>query len=124
GESRWLARQIRRGGTPMTGVSGLMLNGDFEMGGLFCAMFLLSTGEMLTLPFSATVAIQRSSLSTQGAYVGFNSLAFAAANIFSPFLGTYTAEHYGYQTLWTITGVLLICCGIGFYWIISRMQKH
>lgn len=123
-EHRFSVRQIMLWGTAITGVSYLMLNGNFGMGWLFFAMFILSTGEMLTLPFSATVAIQRASLSTQGAYMGFNSLAFAAANIFSPFLGTYTAEHYGYQTLWTITGVLLICCGLGFYWIISRMQKH
>lgn len=123
-EHRFSVRQIMLWGTAITGLSYLMLNGDFGMGWLFLAMFILSTGEMLTLPFSATVAIQRATLTTQGAYMGFNSLAFAAANIFSPYLGTYTAEHYGYQTLWTITGVVLIICGVGFYWIIGSMNKR
>lgn len=121
-EHRFSVKQIMLWGTGITGISFLMLNGDFGMAWLFLAMFVLSTGEMLTLPFSATVAIQRASTTTQGAYMGFNSLAFATANIFSPYLGTYTAEYYGYQTLWTITGLLLIGSGLGFYWIIGKMN--
>ncbi|MGO1785481.1 MAG: MFS transporter [Sphingobacterium sp.] len=121
-EHRFSVKQIMLWGTGITGISFLMLNGDFGMAWLFLAMFVLSTGEMLTLPFSATVAIQRASITTQGAYMGFNSLAFATANIFSPYLGTYTAEYYGYQTLWTITGLLLIGSGLGFYWIIGKMN--
>ena len=101
-----------------------MLTTDMGIAWLYLAMFFLSTGEMLTLPFTATVAINRANKNNQGAYMGFNSLAFAAANIFSPFLGTYTADHYGYSTLWTAAGLTLIFCGIGFYWIISKMNAE
>ncbi|MFD1165299.1 MDR family MFS transporter [Sphingobacterium daejeonense] len=123
-EHRFSVRQIMLWGTAISGMSYLMLTGNFGIAWLFLAMFFLSTGEMLTLPFTATVAISRASRSNQGAYMGFNSLAFAAANIFSPFLGTYTAEHYGYNTLWTAAGLILIICGIGFYWIISKMKTE
>ena len=123
-EHRFSVRQIMLWGTAISGMSYLMLTGNFGIAWLFLAMFFLSTGEMLTLPFTATVAISRASRSNQGAYMGFNSLAFAAANIFSPFLGTYTAEHYGYNTLWTAAGLILIFCGIGFYWIISKMKTE
>lgn len=123
-EHRFSVRQIMLWGTAISGMSYLMLTGNFGIAWLFLAMFFLSTGEMLTLPFTATVAISRASRSNQGAYMGFNSLAFAAANIFSPFLGTYTAEHYGYNTLWTAAGLTLILCGIGFYWIISKMKTE
>lgn len=123
-EHRFSVRQIMLWGTAITGTSYLMLNGNFGMSWLFLTMFVLSTGEMLALPFSATVAIKRATIQTQGAYMGFNSLAFAAANIFSPYLGTYTAEHFGYSYLWTITGCLLIGCGAGFYWIIGKMEKR
>jgi len=123
-EHRFSVRQIMLWGTAISGMSYLMLTGNFGIAWLFLAMFFLSTGEMLTLPFTATVAISRASRSNQGAYMGFNSLAFAAANIFSPFLGTYTAEHYGYNTLWTAAGLILILCGIGFYWIISKMKTE
>ncbi|WP_156306758.1 MDR family MFS transporter [Sphingobacterium endophyticum] len=121
-EHRFSVRQIMLWGTTISGMSYLMLTGNFGMAWLYLAMFFLSTGEMLTLPFTATVAINRASRSNQGAYMGFNSLSFAAANIFSPFLGTFTAEHFGYNTLWTAAGLVLIFCGIGFYWIISKMK--
>ncbi|WP_312698478.1 MULTISPECIES: MFS transporter [Sphingobacterium] len=123
-EHRFSVRQIMLWGTAISGMSYLMLTADFGISWLYLAMFFLSTGEMLTLPFTATVAINRASRSNQGAYMGFNSLAFAAANIFSPFLGTYTAEHFGYSTLWTSAGLILIFCGIGFYWIISKMKTE
>lgn len=123
-EHRFSVRQIMLWGTAISGMSYLMLTGNFGIPWLFLAMFFLSTGEMLTLPFTATVAINRASRSNQGAYMGFNSLSFAAANIFSPFLGTYTAEHFGYNVLWTAAGLVLIFCGIGFFWIISKMKSE
>src|SRR5690606_18200212 len=121
-EHRFSVRQIMLWGTAIAGVSYLMLNIDFGIAWLFFAMFLLSTGEMLTLPFTATVAIQRAGKRNQGAYMGLNSLSFATANIFAAYLGTYLAEHYGYSTLWLVTGSTLIICGFGFYWIIGQMK--
>lgn len=121
-EHRFSVRQIMLWGTAIAGVSYLMLNIDFGIAWLFFAMFLLSTGEMLTLPFTATVAIQRAGKRNQGAYMGLNSLSFATANIFAAYLGTYLAEHYGYSTLWLVTGSTLILCGFGFYWIIGKMK--
>ena len=123
-EHRFSVRQIMLWGTAIAGVSYLMLPLDLGMTWLFLAMFMLSTGEMLSLPFMATVSISRASKSNQGAYMGFNSLAFAMANVFSAYLGTYIAEHYGYNTLWIGNGTVLMICAIGFYWIISKMNKE
>ncbi|MBE8721024.1 MFS transporter [Sphingobacterium pedocola] len=122
-EHRFSVKQIMFWGTAIAGFSYWMLNLDFGILWLYLAMFFLSVGEMLTLPFTATIAIQRASLQNQGAYMGFNSLAFAAANIVSPFLGTFTAEHFGYNTLWTITGCVLICTSFGFIWVITKMKS-
>lgn len=121
-EHRFTARKIMFWGTAIAGLSYYMLNFDFGIAWLYLAMFILSTGEMLTLPFTATISIQRAGVSNQGAYMGFNSLAFAAANIFSPFLGTFIAEQYGYNTLWTITGSSLFVTAIAFSWIIKKMD--
>lgn len=121
-EHRMTVRQIMLVGTAISAISNYMLNLDLGMIWLFLAMLVLSSGEMLTLPFTATVAIQRAGKTNQGAYMGFNSLAFAAANIFSPYLGTYIAEHFGYQTLWTTTGSILLLVSIAFYWIIPKMK--
>lgn len=121
-EHRLSVRQIMFWGTAITGMSYFMLNLDFGIVWLYMAMFILSTGEMLSLPFMATISIKRAGLHNQGAYMGFNSLAFAAANIFSPYLGTYIAEHFGYNVLWTIAGTTLLVAAVGFYWIITKMK--
>ncbi len=122
-EHRFSVRQIMFWGTAIAGISYLMLTLNFGIGWLFLAMFLLSTGEMLTLPFTATVAIQRAGRRNQGAYMGLNSLSFAMAHIVAAYIGTYIAEHLGYSTLWLITGSTLICCGFGFYWIIGKLKS-
>jgi len=121
-EQRFSVRQIMLWGTAIAGVSYLMLNLDYGIIWLYLAMFMLSTGEMLTLPFMATISINRADKSSQGAYMGFNSLAFAAANIFSPYLGTYIAEHYGYTVLWSLAGGILLFVSIAYYWVIDKMK--
>ncbi len=121
-EHRFSVRQIMFWGTAITAMSYFMLNIDLGIIWLYMAMFILSTGEMLTLPFMATITVKRAGLSNQGAYMGFNSLAFAAANIFSPYFGTYLAEHFGYNVLWTVAGTTLLTAAVGFYFIIARMK--
>lgn len=122
-ENKFTVRQIMIWGTATTAASFYMLNFDLGIVWLYLAMFILSTGEMLSLPFTATIAIKRAGFSNQGAYMGFNSLAFASANIFSPYLGTYLAEHYGYNILWITTGSVLLLTSLGFSWIIKKMDS-
>lgn len=121
-EHKYTARQIIFGGTLITGLSYFMLNIDLGIVWLYLAMFILSTGEMLTLPFMATISIKRAGITNQGAYMGFNSLAFAAANIFSPFLGTYLADHYGYQMLWMTTAITLVFVALSYLWVVKKME--
>lgn len=120
-EHRFTPRQVMIFGTGIAGVSYLMLNAPFGTAWLYLAMFILSVGEMLTLPFTATISASRATLNTQGAYMGFNSLSFAAANIFSPYLGTYIAEHFGYQSLWFSTAFVMLFTSVGFSWILKKM---
>jgi len=120
-EKRFTPRQVMIYGTAIAGVAYFMLTGSYGIPWLYLSMFILSIGEMLTLPFTATISASRASLNTQGAYMGFNSLAFAAANIFSPYLGTYVAEHHGYQILWFGTATVLFLTSIGFSWILKKL---
>lgn len=120
-EHRFTARQVMIYGTGIAGIAYLMLNAPYGIPWLYVSMFILSIGEMLTLPFTATISASRATTNTQGAYMGFNALAFSAANIFSPYLGTYVAEHYGYQTLWFGTVAVMLFTSIGFAWILKKM---
>lgn len=123
-EHRFSARQVMVFGTAFAGIAYMLLNVPFGIPWLYFSLFILSIGEMLTLPFTATITAHRSTINTQGAYMGFNSLAFSAAHIVSPYLGTYTAEHYGYDMLWNITGGLLLFTCVGFSWILKRMDRE
>ncbi len=88
---------------------------------LYASIFLLSISEILAMPFMASVAVKRSSRQTQGAYMGLNALAFSAAHVFSPFLGTRIADHYGFNILWWGTAVVLVVVAIGFNAVVRRM---
>jgi MFS family permease len=122
-EHRFSIRNILLWGTLITAVSYSMLNVHIGVWWLYLAMFMLSMGEMLILPFTATLAIRRAGLDNQGAYMGFNSLAFSAALVFSPYLGMTVIDHWGYTTLWFITGTILVLVSIGFYSLAPKMRS-
>ncbi|MGJ1315740.1 MFS transporter, partial [Sphingobacterium multivorum] len=109
-------------GTFLCASSYAMLNFSGGLGWLYFTFFIFGLGEMLTLPFMATVSVNRSTPKTQGAYMGFNSLAFSAANIFSPLLGTSIVDSFGFTTLWWATALTLSATAIGFYLVLRWMK--
>ncbi|WAC39729.1 MFS transporter [Pedobacter sp. SL55] len=89
---------------------------------LYVSMFILCVSEMLAMPFMATVTLQRSNAKNRGAYMGLNSLSLSAGLIFAPYLGTKIAANYGFNVLWTGTGLLMLLTGVGFYFLMKRMR--
>ena len=55
--------------------------------------------------------------------MGFNSLAFSASLVFSPYLGMKVVDHFGYDTLWYITAGILAITSVGFYWIVPKLKN-
>ncbi|MGK6351108.1 MFS transporter [Parapedobacter sp. DT-150] len=88
---------------------------------LYVSIFLLSISEILAMPFMASVAVKRASRQSQGAYMGLNALAFSAAHIFSPFLGTRIADAHGFTVLWMVTAVILVGVSAGLYMVVKKM---
>ncbi|AIM37776.1 MFS transporter [Sphingobacterium sp. ML3W] len=108
-------------GTLLCAISYAMFNIHAGVFMLYVTFLVFGLGEMLTLPFMATATINRSTPKTQGAYMGFNSLAFSAANIFSPLLGTNIVGSFGFTTLWWATSAVLACTALGFYFVLKRL---
>lgn len=98
----------------------LLLPGKFFL--LYFGMFLLCISEILAMPFMATLTMQRASGKKQGSYMGVNALAFSAAHIISPFIGTRIADQFGFEILWGLTGVISIITAIGFYFVIRKLS--
>src|SRR5690554_6658736 len=109
-------------GGVLLAVSFLCLLIDSGTWVLFLAMFIFSVSEILVLPFTSTVTLQRAHKSNQGAYMGLNGLAFSVSHIVSPSLGTQVAANFGFDALWLSTVVLASISTLGFSLIGKHMQ--
>ena len=120
-ERRLSAASVIILGTILCGLSFtmLLLPGKYLV--LYASMFILCISEILAMPFMATVTMRRASAGKSGAYMGMNSLAFSAAHILSPFIGTRIVEYYGFTTLWSSTGVLMAITAGGFWLVMKKL---
>ncbi|MFB5944607.1 MFS transporter [Albibacterium profundi] len=107
-------------GTVLLSISFALLLIHSGMWVLFVAMFIFSVSEIFVLPFTSTVALKRAHKSKQGAYMGLNGLAFSAAHIVSPSLGTQIAANYGFDALWTSIALVSIFVAVGFYFLRNK----
>ncbi len=121
-DKRLTISQILIGGTLLCGLSFVMLNLNSSLLMLYISMSVLCISEILAMPFMSTVIVKNSEESNRGAYMGLYSLSFSVAHIFSPFLGTLTVEHFGFETLWWATGVVAVIVSIGFYFLMKTMK--
>jgi len=87
---------------------------------LFLAMFIMSLSEIFSMPFMATVTVKRGSTDRKGAYMGLNALSVSSAFVFSPLIGTFVAEHFGFSMLWVGTAIVGIATAYGFKWVFGK----
>lgn len=112
-------------GTFLCAISFLLLALEPNLGVLFLSISLLSLGEILVLPFMATITAQRAGARNQGAYMGVNGMAFSLAFIISPIFGTKIASHYGFNNLWIGTTIALVVCAFAFkYYVPILLSKR
>lgn len=117
-EKKFTAAKTLLYGTLMCSISFLLLTLDHHLALLFFSISLLSLGEILALPFMATITAQRASDTNKGAYMGMNGISFSLAFIVSPILGTKLAVLYGFSNLWLGTGILMAICAFAFYYYV------
>lgn len=91
---------------------------------LLLSMTLLSLGEILVLPFISTLTAMRAGKNNAGAYMGLNGMAFSISFIVTPFLGTNIASRLGFDSLWIVSGVVLLFTSVGFYWAAGKMHRR
>jgi predicted MFS family arabinose efflux permease len=111
-------------GTLMCSTSFLLLTVDHNLALLFFSISLLSLGEILALPFMATITAQRAAPTNKGAYMGVNGISFSLAFIVSPILGTKIAVLYGFTNLWMGTGVLMVACALAFFYYVPILLNN
>ncbi len=121
-EHRFRLWRIIVTGSLLNGLSYLLLNAASGEYILYVSMFLLSTAEILAMPFMVSFIVRRAGEAKRGAYLGLYSFSYAAAFILSPYLGTQLIANFGFSTLWWILGAISAGTALGFYFLLPRMQ--
>jgi predicted MFS family arabinose efflux permease len=122
-EKKFTSFQTITLGAALLCISFLLLINSGGLWILFLSMFILSVSEIFVFPFTSTVTLKRAHISNQGAYMGLNGLAFSAAHILSPSIGTQIVSAFGFDILWISTATLALISTIGFYLIRNRFNK-
>lgn len=121
-DKKFSVSQVLVAGTLFCGLSFVMLNLNASILMLYVSISVLCVSEILAMPFMSTVIVRNSIEANRGAYMGLYSLSFSVAHIFSPFLGTLTVEHFGFETLWWGTGIVSVVVAFGFYFLMKTMK--
>ncbi|QTV05371.1 MFS transporter [Faecalibacter bovis] len=113
-EKKFTITEILFYGSIITAISYSIFGFTHALIIMYMAIFLMSIGEMLVLPFLSTVTALRAGVKNKGAYMGINGLSGALAFIVSPFIGTWIATKYNFEMLWFGTAIVLLITAFGF----------
>jgi predicted MFS family arabinose efflux permease len=122
-ERRVRATQIITIGTLMIGLTYLLFNWLGEMPWVaVSAMLMLTFGEILSLPFIATMAMNFTNKRNRGAYMGLFSITYSVSHIIAPNLGLQVVAFSGFGTLWYLLFAGSVLASAGF-WIMQRREQ-
>jgi predicted MFS family arabinose efflux permease len=106
-------------GCILMALSFLILNIPFANGFLLAsiAMFVITSGEMLSMPFMNSYYIGRSSQTTRGQYAGMYTMAWSAAQVIGSMTGSAFADKFGFSSLWFVVAFMSAISAVGYYWL-------
>ncbi|NOT52475.1 MAG: MFS transporter [Chitinophagaceae bacterium] len=103
-------------GVFIVGLSFLLLNISGAAVAIACTMiFMVTFGEILSLPFMNSYWIARTQASNRGQYAALYTMAWSAAQTLGPLGGAQLAQYSGFNTLWWIVGGLSIATAFLFW---------
>jgi MFS family permease len=108
-------------GTILIGISYIIFNvfGLSTATAVSC-MLLMTFGEMLSLPFIATMALGFSGDENRGQYMALFTMTYSVSHIFAPNIGMQIAGGMGFYSLWWVIMSLCIISSLGFIWLGRR----
>lgn len=117
-EKRFSKYQIVMLGTALIGASFWVLTFlPLGMESAVFSMLLITVGEMLSLPFISTLAINRTTAQNRGSYMAVFTMAYSVSHIISANLGMQITQLFGWTFMWNcVTFVSVLAC-LGFWWM-------
>jgi predicted MFS family arabinose efflux permease len=104
-------------GVFLVGISYVLLNAPFSNYALLAviSMLVITTGEILSMPFMNSYWIARTQSHNRGQYAALFTVAWASAQAAGPLIGSLLAENFGFKILWIIIGITCTLLSF-FYW--------
>jgi predicted MFS family arabinose efflux permease len=81
------------------------------------AIFVITLGEMMSMPFMNSFYIARSSERTRGQYAGMYTMAWSAAQVIGSMSGAAFADEYGFNNLWIAVAGFSFMAALGYYYL-------
>ncbi len=123
-ERRWHPLQYIPIGTLMMAASFVIFN--LAPGGVAIAVvstFIVTFGEMLSMPFMNTYWLSRTTDANRGQYAGLYTAAWATAQVLGPISGSWLADEVGFVALWWAIGGISALSAVG-YWLLHRANAR
>jgi predicted MFS family arabinose efflux permease len=107
-------------GVVLIGLSYLILDVPFINYALLAvaSTILITTGEMLSMPFMNSYWILRTKPNNRGQYAALFTVAWSLAQAAGPLIGSLVVEKWGFKVLWIVIGVT--CMLLAFFY--RRLQ--
>ncbi len=103
-------------GVAMVGFSFLLLNIPAIPVAVACTMiFVVTFGEILSMPFMNSYWIARTQTANRGQYAALYTMAWSAAQTLGPMGGAQVAEQLGFTVLWWIVGAICLLASFAFW---------
>jgi predicted MFS family arabinose efflux permease len=110
-------------GVILTGCSFLIFNVGHTGIIVILSMLLITFGEMFSMPFMNSFWISRSSEQNRGQYAALYTIAYSAAHILAPTLGSRVVQYFGFSIWWYVVGAMCLISSVGFGYLNKRMQN-
>jgi len=81
---------------------------------MVAAMIVASFGEMISLPFTATVALIFSKPTTRGQYMSVYGFSWSGAHLIGPAMGMSIAAQWRFQSAFWVFAMVTAAAALGF----------
>lgn len=104
-------------GVLLVSLSFVLLNTSFLKAAplALLSMFIITIGEIFSMPFMNSYWIKRTTDENRGQYAALFTVAWSSAQIIGPSAGGQVAERLGYSVLWWITGSCCLLLSIAYF---------
>ncbi|MBK9108391.1 MAG: MFS transporter [Saprospiraceae bacterium] len=113
-------------GTFITGMSFVIFN-LVSIDGFSLAMLssvIITSGEILSMPFMLSFMMARSKPTTIGQYASLYTMSYSIAHICGSYSGSAIADQFGFNVLWWCVGAVSTLVAVGYYYMYKNEATY